>query len=594
MADDVTMKMGRVGRSYASISSPPVKGLEPRSPDRANRDPKVVRQISAREAMFGRISYGAGPMQTRYASVTGAGLEPTTIWNVQVQRNNGYPAQWTELCEAIIERDGTLGSVIDTRRFSVVDKPFRVHPARRDELSEALTKIVERIIDQIDSFDQSIEDLLSAPAYGYAVAENVWKEAVKIRVPTLKGSETLTLDVPRSIEWIHWKHVRFDRNTDEPYLVLGSGEYSFPNAKLIFHSSAGTGLIERRGFMGACTWLSAAKRWSERDWLIYGKLFGIPQILAQFPDGKEEYEEHRDKYTQWLKDWGEGIPALLPDSLTVNLTREASGRSGDVHGSIIGWANQEIMKRVLGSTLTVEMGSNGSWAAADTHRDAPYMRSRADARKLAATLRRDLLTPILEVNKLALAKALGVSPEEIIDAVPKCSWRIEREMTPKDRLEVYTKAVNELCLDVDEDQFRDEFGIDAPSPSGKKLRGKPIAIGSGGLAPGLDAAQDGAEPAEKEPAKADAPKPESKAPEDAPGESTEKSEAKKSAAGSKIALAPTDIATIVTVDEARESLLLDPFPEDGDLTVAEFKAKHSEVISEAASAEQGESDTEEK
>ena len=238
-------------------------------------------------------------------------------------------------------------------------------------------------------------------------------------------------------------------------------------------------------------WLAAAKRWSERDWLVYAKIFGIPQIIAKYPNGMEEYTAHREKYMAFLRDWGEGIPALLPDDLVFEITREASGRSNDVHGSLVGWANTEMSKRVLGSTLTTEMGGPGSWAAADVHRDAPFMRARADAKKLSGTLRRDLFTAIVEENIWVLAQALGVTPEDILDAVPRCSWRIEREMTARDRHAVYEGAVNELGMEVDEDQYRDEFGMDRPRHGGRALPGRALVKKQGEVAvPNTEAVND--------------------------------------------------------------------------------------------------------
>jgi phage gp29-like protein len=487
---------GRIGRAFrfSASTTPAVPGFAPASPDGANRDATLTRQIRAADALYGRVSYAAGPAQTRYSSYPERGLEPTTIWNLQIQRNNGYPQLWTELAEGVLERDGHLAGIAETRRQSVADKPFRIHPASREPVAELLAKAVERCVDKIDAFDQTIEDLLSAPAYGYALSEIVWAKDQKVRIATPSGTETVTLDIPRAVEWVHWKHLRFDRNTDEPYLWMSGGEQSLPRHKFVFHSGTGSGLVERRGFMGSCIWLSAAKRWSERDWLVYAKLFGIPNIMAKYPNGIEEYEAHREKYVQFLKDWGEGIPALLPDDLTVEITREAAGRSNDVHGAIIGWANGEMSKRILGSTLTVEIGNQGAYAAADTHRDAPYMRSRADAKKLAGTLRRDLFASIVEINRERLAAALNATPEDLLECVPRCSWRIEREMTPMDRQKVYEGAVNELGLEVDEEQYRDEMGMDAPRPGGRALRGKPIAIGTGGLAPSVEASNDGAEP----------------------------------------------------------------------------------------------------
>jgi len=358
--------------------------------------------------------------------------------------------------------------------------------------------------------------------------------------------------VPQTIDWVHWKHLRFDRYTDEPYLWLKNDEVSLTPNKFLFHAGSGTGLVERRGFMGSCAWLSAAKRWSERDWLVYAKIFGIPNILAKYPNGIEEYESQREKYQQILKDWGEGIPALVPDDLVCEITREASGRSGDLHGAIIGWANSEMSKRILGSTLTVEIGNQGAYAAADTHRDAPYMRSRADARKLAATIRQGLFVAFLRLNKFALADLFGAKPEEIMESVPRCSWRIEREMTPIDRQRVYEGAVNTLGLEVDEDQYREEMGLDAPAPGRKPLRGQPVAVGTGGLAPSVAASQKGVEPP----------------PTNGPNEPNESptAEPKKDARDAEgTASLPLPPPSILTVNEYRMRFGLAPVRKGGDV-----------------------------
>jgi phage gp29-like protein len=494
----VASRAGRALLSFSASATPAVPGFEPRSRDGGNRDQTVGRQINSQDALFGRISYAAGPAQTRYSSYPERGLEPTTIWNLQVQRNNGYPQLWCELAEGVLERDGHLGGIAETRRHSVLDKPLRFHPALRDDLSASLQGLIERAVDRIDSFDQTIEDLLYAPAFGWASSEMVWVRDQRVRLKLPNGKTTTVLmHLPRTIEWVHQKHFRFDRDTDEPYIWISGDGQSLPENKFVFHVGSGAGLVERRGFLSSCIWLSAAKRWSERDWLVYAKLFGIPNIMGKYSDGKEEYEKHRTEYQKLLKDWGEGIPVILPEDLVVEVTRDPGGRSNDVHGAIIGWANGEMSKRVHGSTLTVEIGNQGAYAAADTHRDAPYMRSRADARKLAGTLRRDIYTAILRVNRYRLATALGETPDDIMERVPRCSWRIEREMTPMDRQKVYEGAVNELGVDVDEEQYRDEMGMDAPRPGGQRLRGKPIPVGSGGLAPSIEASEDGAEPPAK-------------------------------------------------------------------------------------------------
>lgn len=56
-----------------------------------------------------------------------------------------------------------------------------------------------------------------------------------------------------------------------------------------------------------------------------------------------------------------------------------------------------------------------------------------------------------------------------------------------------------------------------------------------------------------------------------------------------ITLAPTDLAAIVTVNEARASAGLGPLadPVEGKMTITEFKAKYSKPIAQAAAADQG-------
>src|SRR5207253_162666 len=88
------------------------------------------------------------------------------------------------------------------------------------------------------------------------------------------------------------------------------------------------------------------------------------------------------------------------------------------------------------------------------------------------------------------ASAFGQHPEEILGVVPRCSWRIEREMAPKERHDIFAGAVNDLGLEVDEDQYREEMALDAPRPGGRKLRGRLESISKGGaIIPTAAAAQ---------------------------------------------------------------------------------------------------------
>jgi hypothetical protein len=76
------------------------------------------------------------------------------------------------------------------------------------------------------------------------------------------------------------------------------------------------------------------------------------------------------------------------------------------------------------------------------------------------------------MNLETLCNALGASPDEIRKSIPTISWRIDRETTPQVRAQIVSMAINEWGLEVDEEQQRDEFALNAPRPGSKPLKGK--------------------------------------------------------------------------------------------------------------------------
>ncbi len=485
--DSLRSFASRAGDAYRAFSvAPQVPGLRGQlAVTQANNDTATSKIIRSVEALFGRVSYTAGPAYTRYSSNPATGLNPANINAALLSANNGYPQMWAEMIEQVLERDGHLAGIDGARRDEVAGKPFRVHPKPNGDpdVTQPVAKFVRSVVDEIDGFESAAFDILSANGQGYASQEIVWQQG-KVRFPDMAG-KTVAMDAvcPRTLEWVHPKHFRFDQVTDEPYIVIGSANNSLPANKFIFHASTGTGLIERRGFMRACIWYHAAKQWALRDWITFAHIYGIPQLEGIYDADTEQQPEMRSLYETVLRDFGEGIPAIHPRDFEVKITQPPQGgKSSDVHGALMGMCNAEMSKRVQGETLTTEMGQFGSYGASETHADVRHVITVADGKKLCNTLRRDLLRPIVELNVARLASALGRSPEEILAAVPVASFRIEREMSPAARQAVYEGAVNKLGLEIDETQYRDEMGFDAPRPGSNPLRGEAVTIASGGAA----------------------------------------------------------------------------------------------------------------
>ncbi len=463
-----------------------------------NTSPQVEKAARSLEALLGLLSPQAGPIASRWSSYPATDLTPAKIVDALRQADQGYPLKWAEMVEQVLERDGDLSGMALIRRQDVAGKPFRIVRRRGNPtpLADSMKNLLEAVVFDIDSYDDAIEQLLAANGQGWGSGEIVWDfRPVKWKAPSGRDVGPVTLLVPRLVEWVHPKHYRAETYTDVPLLVLGSDNITLPFGKFIFHRGEGQGFWERRGFMRACVWYSAAKSWSFADWITFIHRFGIPTPYIQYRGTEAQYEEFKAVYEDMLNALGKGLGAILPDSAKVDVLRTPEGgRSSDPHGSMVDVCNASMAVRILGGTLTTRAGNSGSYALGDVHATVQHARELADARKFAATARRDLHFPFFWFNRYTIADAIGERPDDILDAVPEMRFRIAKETSPQERSQIISAAINEWGLLVDEEQLHDEFDLDMPRPGSKPAPGRPQQVTNGGALVGsVEASREGAE-----------------------------------------------------------------------------------------------------
>lgn len=497
LSDSLRAFANRAGAAVQAFArpTPAVPGLPTQhAPSSTRRDTASTTSRIARsfDALFGRISTDAGPSYTRYSGYQATGLTLPKILSAYRSADQGFPLVQAELFEEVLERDAHLGGIVRSRYVETSGKRFRLRP--RNETPEAafVRDFVRAVVEDIEQWRQAIEDLLSAEGYGYGAAEQTWTwRTVRLPHPKLSGSTvTVSALVQKRVEWVHAKHFRFDLWNDEPYLVLGSSQLPLPPGKFVFHAGAGTGLVERRGFLRPCTYLHYFKHKALGDWNVYAHIHGIPLVEGIYEKNEDQPDEHRAEFEKFVRDIGNATPSIHPGDFEVKIHPAAQGgRASDVHGALVGLCNAEMSKRVNASVLTSEVGGQGSYALGDIHADVRHALIVGDAERLADTLRRDLFMPLVALNAKALAEVLGIPPDEVMRLVPWAYWRVEREQSPDARLSVFVKAANELGLEVDQEQVRDELGLDAPPP-GRAVAGKPTPTSPGSVTVGaVEAAQ---------------------------------------------------------------------------------------------------------
>ncbi len=112
--------------------------------------------------------------------------------------------------------------------------------------------------------------------------------------------------------------------------------------------------------------------------------------------------------------------------------------------------DNQLSIAVLGQTLTTQPGESGSFSLGQVHNQVRQDIERSDGRQLAATLRRDLVVPIVDLNH---------GPQMAYPAV-----RIEREDAVD--VELLSRALERLVplgLRVPVDQVRAWLGLSAPT-----------------------------------------------------------------------------------------------------------------------------------
>jgi len=262
-----------------SGATPPVAlPVAPLAPPSANQNAELARALRSIEALFGRVSYDAGPSWTRFSSYPATDLTPDKIVGAQREADAGYPLRWAEMDEQVRERDAHLGGIALTRAQDVAGKAVRISRVGDDDLASSLKSLCDEVVFSIDSLDDAFESLLLGNAAGWSSSEIVYiEDDVTFAGPDGRRIGPIPLIVPRRLETIHPKHFTFDLRTDEPYLWLGGDRQSLPRGKFVFHRGEGSSAITaRRGYMRSCVWLSAAKSWSFSDWIVFIHKYGIP------------------------------------------------------------------------------------------------------------------------------------------------------------------------------------------------------------------------------------------------------------------------------------------------------------------------------
>lgn len=396
-----------------------------------------------------------------------AALTPERLAAILRQAEFGDPYLYLELAEDMEERDLHYLAVLSTRKEAVAQLDPVVQPGGDHAHDRYLAEFVrEAIVGR--QFDLDLLGILDALGKGFSVTEIVWDQSGRYWYPT-----RLLWRDPRwfMFDWISGEQILVRTlNSEGPVIPPVNPIRAAPGAwvgiqpataplhpfKFITHvAKAKAGLPIRGGLARAAGWSYLFKSYALKDWVGFAEVFGQPLRVGKYGPGATE--EDKQALLRAVANIGTDAAAIIPDSMLIEFTEAKTAASTELYERFCQYLDAQVSKAVLGQTLTTEVPRGaGSRAAAEVHDQVRRDIIASDAKRLAATLNRDLIRPLVDLNH-------GPQPR-----YPRVTLSLSDDL----ELREYAAIVAEMAdrgLKVAQSEVRAKLGLAAPAANEEVL-----------------------------------------------------------------------------------------------------------------------------
>lgn len=403
----------------------------------------LVDMKALRQEVAGPTVMGIRHVQSEHP---GIGLTPHRLATLLLASEEGDPIPYLSLAEDMEEKDLNYRSQLGTRKLAVAGLEPTVEAASDAPADQAAADLVREFL-ATDGLEDVLVDIMDALGKGYSVCELLWDTSGKRWLP----SEILYRD-PR---WFV-----FDRNDGHTIQLRDVGPpQNLPPYKFIVHRPRlKSGLPIRGGLARASAWAYLFGNYGLKDWVGFLEIFGQPMRLGKYPAGATP--DQIATLTRAVRDIGSDAAAVVPEGMQIEfITATSVGSSSDVYEKLLRYLDERVTLAVLGQTLTSGQtrGGGGSLALGQVHNEVRKDLMRADARQLAATVNRDLVRPLVDLNLGARAN------------YPLVRFKVQE---PED-IKGLTEALKDLVplgLRVGASVVRDKLGLPDPGKDEEILK----------------------------------------------------------------------------------------------------------------------------
>lgn len=388
------------------------------------------------------------------------GLTPARLALLLREAEEGDPIRQMELAEAVEEKYLHYQGVLGTRKRAVTRLPITVESYSDDAGDVADADLVREWLRR-DTLRQEMMDILDAIGKGISFTEICWD--------TSEGQFW-----PVELKWRPPTWFTFDHTDLETPYLRGEGgqpEALRPYTWIRHRSQAKSGSPIRAGLIRGVSWVYLFQNLGWKSWIEFGTRFGMPFRLGKYGQGASK--DDRDTLMRAIRALGADFGGIIPESMAIELIEAKVSGNVTVFKDLVAEADTRVSIAVLGQNLTTRV-EGGSYAASQTHEGVREDIRDADADDLAVTLNRDLVRPLIDLNrgprKRGRYPRLRIAEPDAIDM---------QEM--RENLKTFVP----MGMKVGMSTIRDKIGLPDPDPDEQVLM-PPGAVSDGRPHPQLD------------------------------------------------------------------------------------------------------------
>lgn len=347
---------------------------------------RPIDRVVLDEPQTARIS----ALQNQYLTPMLGGLTPARLARTLQEADQGNLLEQHRLFADMEERDGHVRAEMDKRKNAIVGLDWDiVEPRNANAAEKKATEWLREVLqDAVDPVEDLLLALMEGVGHGFAPVELEWRK---------EGSERLPAFHPRPQEWF-----RLDQTRSELRLMDASidGTRLLPFGWVMHtHGKAKSGYMGRMGLYRTLVWPFLYKAYALGDFAEYLETYGLPIITGKYHSGATADE--KDSLLRAVTALGHDARAIMPEEMKLEVEKVVGGAGDSAHLKMMEWADKSQSKSILGQTLTADTGSNGggSYALGKVHNEVRHDICESDARQIAATITRDLLYPLVAINR---------------------------------------------------------------------------------------------------------------------------------------------------------------------------------------------------